>query len=492
MKKRIISLFLFILLLNINNSYADKEDDYYNVKIISNVNPQKNGNVGFTLKKIDDNIKKYEDIKKNNIEFTSSQQYLNNDGTLSLKLKEGNWLIEQTYISNNNYIESPSDPVLVKINDNKDIEIKNDINDIEVYLYVKDDKGKPVNDLEFTLYNGSPGNSTKMDNYKVESGILKIKNLSSGYYYLVQNEDEDYIRRYDTLNNNNNILRFSLDDKMNLNTSTDFNNFIVYSEPIIKKSNIYKEEGYFIKEKIPVDIKIDIPKNIKDYSKFYLTETIEQNKELTNEAIIDKNSIKVLKNGKPIDDKKYEINIEDNKFTINFLDISDQIEIKYQLSLKENVSPTVNIWPKTEVDYNNSPDSSTKDVTLLDEGNSITTYAKKFILDNTNDKFLVRKKNEELYLDNNYKFTENINNAKVFNVSNKELIINGLAKDEYLLYSSINKKNKKFKVDEYSHIEQPEKEKNKNNDEYSLLILLLIIFGLFWYNKNRKGVKKIE
>lgn len=485
MKKRILRLFyIFLFFVFFNNISYAKDAKYYNVNITTNVNPNYSGNIGFTFKKMKNDISKIKNIKDEDIEFTSSEQYLKEDGTLSIKLREGTWIIEETFIENRNYIPEEIEPVILNIKDDKDVYIENKIKKINLTLEVKDENNKPINDLEFELYRGSPGNSKKIKKIKTEDGKIEIKDIPADHYYLTQMEDDRFIQRYDAINNANNILRFSLDENMKVNTSTSFNSFVIYDKPEIDKTNTYKEEGYPIGEEIPVSIKIKVPQNIKNYSKFLFKEELRQSEEFTNEAEIVNNSISIKEDSKELNKEDYEMEIKSNSFYINFSNIEKDIEISYRMKLKENAEPTRGVWNESTVVYNNSPDGSMKDIIIKNEGNSITTYRKIFNVNdyNKNTKFYISKKENKktYYLTNNYSFSPKEEDAKFYKINdNKKIIINGVPKGIYYLNSNETNLEKKFELTEYSHLEE-EEVKYKNLDLKSFLISFLIIGVIFF------------
>lgn len=489
---RLFYVFLFFVFFN-NISYA-KEAKYYNVNITTNVNPNYNGNIGFTFKKIKNDISEIKNIKDEDIEFISSEQYLKEDGTLSIKLREGTWLIEQTFIENKNYIPKKVEPIILKLKNDENIYIENEIKKMSLTLKVYDEDKTPINNLEFELYRGSPGNSKKIKKLKTEDGKIEIKNIPADHYYLVQLEDENFIQRYDALNNANNILRFSLDESMNVNTSTPFDNFIIYKQPEIEKTNTYKEEGYSIGKEIPVNVKIKVPQNIKKYSKLVFKEELKQSEEFTSEAEIIKQSIIVKEGGKELSKDNYEIDIKANSFYINFLNIEKDVDIDYKMKLKSNAEPTRGIWNESSLIYNNSPDGSIKDFTIKNEGNSITTYRKVLILSeyNKNSKFYITKKENKktYYLTNNYSFSPKKEESKIYNIHNNKIIVNGIPRGEYYLNSDENNLEKKFELTEYSHLEEEEIKTQSLNFKViliSFLIIGAIIFGIILIERKNKN-----
>lgn len=287
---------------------------------------------------------------------------------------------------------------------------KNQIEELnlEFFKYAQDNKEtkeKPLNGAKFKLYYGKADDIAKAKVVKdgdkdlileVKDGKISLNNLIKGDYFLVELgvkdlvddllKDEGYEKYLVSGNaqyDKNNKLSFSVDDAGNINASKDFMHFVNYERPHSDKKIVnetkdkdlskVKKNNYAIFEDIEFNVDVEIPKNIKDYSKLGFKDKLMLEDKTTNDLEYLENSF-VVKSGDTVleKDKDYTIKFNETKNEFDFSLInngkaSDKLKNKVTVSYKaqfKNVTTIVaNGNYKNHVDFvfNNSKFNNNKD-----------------------------------------------------------------------------------------------------------------------------------
>lgn len=287
---------------------------------------------------------------------------------------------------------------------------KNQIEELnlEFFKYAQDNKEnkeKPLNGAKFKLYYGKANDIANVKVIKdgdkdlileVKNGKINLNNLIKGDYFLVELgvkdlvddllKDEGY-EKY-LVNGNaqldkHNKLSFSVDEAGNINASKDFMHFVNYERPHSDKKIVnetkdkdlskVKKNNYEIFEDIEFNVDIEIPKNVKDYSKLGFKDKLMLEDKITNDLEYLENSF-VVKSGDTVleKDKDYTIKFNETKNEFDFSLITNgkasdklkgKVTVSYKAQFKNVTTIVANGNYKNHVDFvfNNSKFNNNKD-----------------------------------------------------------------------------------------------------------------------------------
>lgn len=287
---------------------------------------------------------------------------------------------------------------------------KNQIEELnlEFFKYAQDNKEtkeKPLNGAKFKLYYGKADDIAKAKVVKdgdkdlileVKDGKISLNNLIKGDYFLVELgvkdlvddllKDEGYEKYLVSGNaqlDKHNKLSFSVDEAGNINASKDFMHFVNYERPHSDKKIVnetkdkdlskVKKNNYEIFEDIEFNVDVEIPKNIKDYSKLGFKDKLMLEDKVTNDLEYLENSF-VVKSGDTVleKDKDYIIKFNETKNEFDFSLINngkasdklkDKVTVSYKAQFKNVTTIVANGNYKNHVDFafNNSKFNNNKD-----------------------------------------------------------------------------------------------------------------------------------
>lgn len=287
---------------------------------------------------------------------------------------------------------------------------KNQIEELNLdfFKYAQDNKEtkeKPLNGAKFKLYYGKVDDIAKAKVVKdgdkdlileVKDGKISLNNLIKGDYFLVELgvkdlvddmlKDEGYEKYLVSGNaqlDKHNKLSFSVDEAGNINASKDFMHFVNYERPHSDKKIVnetkdkdlskVKKNNYEIFEDIEFNVDVEIPKNIKDYSKLGFKDKLMLEDKVTNDLEYLENSF-VVKSGDTVleKDKDYIIKFNETKNEFDFSLINngkasdklkDKVTVSYKAQFKNVTTIVANGNYKNHVDFvfNNSKFNNNKD-----------------------------------------------------------------------------------------------------------------------------------
>lgn len=287
---------------------------------------------------------------------------------------------------------------------------KNQIEELnlEFFKYAQDNKEnkeKPLNGAKFKLYYGKANDIANAKAIKdgdkdlileVKDGKINLNNLIKGDYFLVELgvkdlvddllKDEGYEKYLVSGNaqyDKNNKLSFSVDDSGNIIASKDFKHFVNYERPHSDKKIVnenkdkdlskVKKNNYAIFEDIEFNVDVEIPKNIKDYSKLGFKDKLMLEDKTTNDLEYLEDSF-VVKCGDTVleKDKDYTIKFNETKNEFDFSLINngkasdklkDKVTVSYKAQFKNVTTIVANGNYKNHVDFvfNNSKFNNNKD-----------------------------------------------------------------------------------------------------------------------------------
>lgn len=287
---------------------------------------------------------------------------------------------------------------------------KNQIEELNLdfFKYAQDNKEtkeKPLNGAKFKLYYGKADDVTKAKVIKdgdkdlileVKDGKISLNNLIKGDYFLVELgvkdlvddllKDEGYEKYLVSGNaqlDKHNKLSFSVDETGNINASKDFMHFVNYERPHSDKKIVnetkdkdlskVKKNNYEIFEDIEFNVDVEIPKNVKDYSKLGFKDKLMLEDKITNDLEYLENSF-VVKSGDTVleKDKDYTIKFNETKNEFDFSLITNgkasdklkgKVTVSYKAQFKNVTTIVANGNYKNHVDFvfNNSKFNNNKD-----------------------------------------------------------------------------------------------------------------------------------
>lgn len=300
----------------------------------------------------------------------------------------------------------------------------------------EDTEAKALEGINFKLYVGEAGKGTVIKNNEGEDlvyttnaeGKVTVEGLVKGHYYFVEQETANLVdgmlveadaKRDDVgdllvsgfaQNNEHNKLGFTVDANGEITVDDEefFNSYTNYDKPEIDKTLTNptatvegEKSSYSVLEKMDFNVKLDVPHDIKNYSKFEFTDELQLDNVKTTGArfiLNDQGKLKIevkTKEGEVItegEDYTVTLSEEKNSFEINFIvannKVSDkvaatrQLNVSYSAEFTGEVDPNGNYSNEVKLTFNNDPNGKNKDRHDKDE-EEFTTYG--FVVKKVND-----------------------------------------------------------------------------------------------------------
>lgn len=298
----------------------------------------------------------------------------------------------------------------------------------------EDTDSKPIEGINFKLYVGESGKGTVIkDNeekdlvYTTDSeGKVTVEGLVKGHYYFVEQETENLVDGMleeadakrdgfgDLLvsgfaqNNEHNKLGFTVDANGDIKVDDEefFNAYTNYDKPEIDKTLTNptatvegEKSSYSVLEKMDFNVKLDVPHDIENYSKFEFTDELQLDNQKTSDArfiLNDQGKLKVeVKAGETVlvEGEDYTVTLDgNNSFKLNFIvannKVSDkvaatrQLNVAYSAEFTGEVTPNGDYSNEVKLTFNNDPNGENKDRYDKDE-EEFTTYG--FVVKKVND-----------------------------------------------------------------------------------------------------------
>lgn len=260
----------------------------------------------------------------------------------------------------------------------------------------KNKDNSPLKDAVFNLYKGQPGKGKMIpgDIKSNEAGKIEVVDLEVGDYYFVEKSSaNDKLISKHYLNDANNKLTFKVGNDANITFADtsffkDNKNVVNYEKPEFRKDITgFPEDinqvvhNYDEDEAIPFDLKTYVPKDIKDYQEFKISDVPDKSVE------IDKSTINVKVGDTTLEkDKDYELiteNLDGNKAFEVKLKISNELATKiagkeiivnYKAKITDKAEMNKVLENTAELNYNNGVTAD-----KIQDKEQIETYGKKFV-----------------------------------------------------------------------------------------------------------------
>lgn len=260
----------------------------------------------------------------------------------------------------------------------------------------KNKDNSPLKDAVFNLYKGQPGKGKMIpgDIKSNEAGKIEVVDLEVGDYYFVEKSsaNDKLISKY-YLNDANNKLTFKVGNDANITFADtsffkDNKNVVNYEKPEFRKDITgFPEDidqvvhNYDEDEAIPFDLKTYVPKDIKDYQEFKISDVPDKSVE------IDKSTINVKVGDTTLEkDKDYELvteKLDGNKAFEVKLKISNELATKiagkeiivnYKAKITDKAEMNKVLENTAELNYNNGVTAD-----KIQDKEQIEFYGKKFV-----------------------------------------------------------------------------------------------------------------
>lgn len=260
----------------------------------------------------------------------------------------------------------------------------------------KNKDNSPLKDAVFNLYKGQPGKGKMIpgDIKSNDAGKIEVVDLEVGDYYFVEKSSaNDKLISKHYLNDANNKLTFKVGNDANITFADtsffkDNKNVVNYEKPEFRKDITgFPEDinqvvhNYDEDEAIPFDLKTYVPKDIKDYQEFKISDVPDKSVE------IDKSTINVKVGETTLEkDKDYELiteKLDGNKAFEVKLKISNELATKiagkeiivnYKAKITDKAEMNKVLENTAELNYNNG---ATAD--KIQDKEQIESYGKKFV-----------------------------------------------------------------------------------------------------------------
>ena len=347
-----------------------------------------------------------------------SSQVVDESGNVKFELEKGDYVIIERGNENTKQKAKPMFISLPMTNVEgngfeKDIHLypKNKVQPISLTLKKEQsEKGKANSPLEgatFNLYKGERGKGAKVggDLKTDNEGKIVVTDLEVGEYYFVEtaSANNKLLSKY-CLNNDNNGLGFKVIQNGTIQYfSDDSGRSIVFANQAMKEHdkpvvNYEKPEfrkditgfsedinqvvhNYDENEAIPFDLKTYVPKDIKDYQEFKISDVPDKSVE------IDKSTINVKVGDTTLEkDKDYELvteKLDGNKAFEVKLKISNELAekiagkeviVNYKAKITDKAEMNKVLENTAELNYNNGVTAD-----KIQDKEQIETYGKKFV-----------------------------------------------------------------------------------------------------------------
>lgn len=259
----------------------------------------------------------------------------------------------------------------------------------------KNKDNSPLKDAVFNLYKGQLGKGKMIpgDIKSNDAGKIEVVDLEVGDYYFVEKSSaNDKLISKHYLNDANNKLTFKVGNDANITFNEtsffkDNKNVVNYEKPEFRKDITgFPEDinqvvhNYDEDEAIPFDLKTYVPKDIKDYQEFKISDVPDKSVE------IDKSTINVKVGDTTLEkDKDYELiteKLDGNKAFEVKLKISNELATKiagkeivvnYKAKITDKAEMNKVLENTAELNYNNGVTTD-----KIQDKEQIETYGKKF------------------------------------------------------------------------------------------------------------------
>lgn len=260
----------------------------------------------------------------------------------------------------------------------------------------KNKDNSPLKNAVFNLYKGQPGKGKMIpgDIKSNDAGKIEVVDLEvGGYYFVEKSSANDKLISKHYLNDANNKLTFKVGADANITFADtsffkDNKNVINYEKPEFRKDITgFPEDinqvvhNYDEDEAIPFDLKTYVPKDIKDYQEFKISDVPDKSVE------IDKSTINVKVGETTLEkDKDYELvteKLDGNKAFEVKLKISNELATKiagkeivvnYKAKITDKAEMNKVLENTAELNYNNGVTAD-----KIQDKEQIETYGKKFV-----------------------------------------------------------------------------------------------------------------
>lgn len=260
----------------------------------------------------------------------------------------------------------------------------------------KNKDNSPLKDAVFNLYKGQPGKGKMIpgDIKSNDAGKIEVVDLEVGDYYFVEKSSaNDKLISKHYLNDANNKLTFKVGNDANITFADtsffkDNKNVVNYEKPEFRKDITgFPEDinqvvhNYDEDEAIPFDLKTYVPKDIKDYQEFKISDVPDKGVE------IDKSTINVKVGETTLEkDKDYELvteKLDGNKAFEVKLKISNELAkkvagkeiiVNYKVKITDKAEMNKVLENTAELNYNNGVTTD-----KIQDKEQIESYGKKFV-----------------------------------------------------------------------------------------------------------------
>lgn len=260
----------------------------------------------------------------------------------------------------------------------------------------KNKDNSPLKDAVFNLYKGQSGKGKMIpgDIKSNDAGKIEVVDLEVGDYYFVEKSSaNDKLISKHYLNDANNKLTFKVGNDANITFADasffkDNKNVINYEKPEFRKDITgFPEDinqvvhNYDENEAIPFELKTYVPKDIKDYQEFKISDVPDKSVE------IDKSTINVKVGDTTLEkDKDYELiteKLDGNKAFEVKLKISNELAkkvagkeiiVNYKAKITDKAEMNKVLENTAELNYNNGVTTD-----KIQDKEQIETYGKKFV-----------------------------------------------------------------------------------------------------------------
>lgn len=260
----------------------------------------------------------------------------------------------------------------------------------------KNKDNSPLKDAVFNLYKGQPGKGKMIpgDIKSNDAGKIEVVDLEVGDYYFVEKSSaNDKLISKHYLNDANNKLTFKVGNDANITFADtsffkDNKNVVNYEKPEFRKDITgFPEDidqvvhNYDENEAIPFDLKTYVPKDIKDYQEFKISDVPDKSVE------IDKSTINVKVGDTTLEkDKDYELvteKLDGNKAFEVKLKISNELAekiagkeiiVNYKAKITDKAEMNKVLENTAELNYNNGVTAD-----KIQDKEQIESYGKKFV-----------------------------------------------------------------------------------------------------------------
>lgn len=260
----------------------------------------------------------------------------------------------------------------------------------------KNKDNSPLKDAVFNLYKGQPGKGKMIpgDIKSNDAGKIEVVDLEVGDYYFVEKSSaNDKLISKHYLNDANNKLTFKVGNDANITFADtsffkDNKNVVNYEKPEFRKDITgFPEDinqvvhNYNEDEAIPFDLKTYVPKDIKDYQEFKISDVPDKSVEIdkstinvkVGETILAKDTDYELVTEKLDGNKAFEVKLKISNELANKI-AGKEIIVNYKAKITDKAEMNKVLENTAELNYNNGVTAD-----KIQDKEQIETYGKKFV-----------------------------------------------------------------------------------------------------------------